>query len=83
MDKFIVWTDGHEDSARVVNAADMSGAIETAAGIFGAEPATINIIDTESVNGGPNIAEAEYYGVEHVFEIGGLELFDAPHEFDE
>ena len=83
MSKFIVWADGQEDSARVVNAADMSGAIETAAGIFGAEPAVINVINAESVSGGLNIAEAEYWGVAHVFEIGALELFDALHEFDE
>jgi len=62
---FIVWADGHKSEARKVTAADMPAAIEAACSMFGVEADEVNIINAESVNGGPNAGEAEHYGVSH------------------
>ena len=65
--EFIVWADDRETDARKVKAADMAAAIEAACRMFGVEADEVNIINAESVNGGPNVGEAEYYGVSHAF----------------
>lgn len=63
--EFIVWADEHKSEARKVEAADTTAAIEAACSMFGVEADEVNIINAESVNGGPNVGEAEHYGVSH------------------
>lgn len=63
--KYIVWADGRESEARKINAENVIAALVDACSMFGVEPAEVNIIHAESFNGGPNIGEAEYYGVSH------------------
>lgn len=63
--EFIVWADDRETGARKVKAADTTAAIEAACSVFVVEADEVNIINAESVNGGPNVGEAEYYGVSH------------------
>lgn len=63
--EFIVWTDDRKSDARKVKAAGMAAAIEAACNMFGVEADEVNIINAESVNGGPNVGEAAHYGVAH------------------
>jgi hypothetical protein len=62
MSKFIVWADGRKEEAVIIEASNLSSAIEQATGIFGVDEERVNVIG-ESINGGDNVAASEYYGV--------------------
>ncbi|HSH28634.1 MAG TPA: hypothetical protein VK971_01905 [Thiohalobacter sp.] len=60
MDNYVVWPDGRNHEAELIEAASMPEAIDQAAEKFGIAADRVNIIDAE------RIGEAAYHGVAHV-----------------
>lgn len=60
--KFIIWKDGEQAEARLIEAGDMPEGIEEATALLGVEADQVNIIEAARVG------EAEYYGVAHALE---------------